>query len=191
MTKGTVKSTLLYEILFLKYYERNALLYRSAPKAMKKTINPSVSMPAYKAPELPELNASQRANLLAYLITTKECMDKLVERSPEDDAVLNAQCVFEVALGILLDGAETVDEYLARDTKVKHSIICGFIVSEENGVASFICPNCGMQTCFPATPENMKCIEDTCVPDCCPVCNAENISLTEKFRNIILGENLY
>ena len=33
-------------------------------------------MPAYKAPELPELNASQRANLLAYLITTKECMDK-------------------------------------------------------------------------------------------------------------------
>ena len=153
----------------------------------KNLVNPSISTPAFKSPELPKLNAAQRANLLSYLITTKECIDKLLEQNPENEDTLNVQCAFDVAICTLLDGSETVEEYLARDPKAKHTILGGFIVSEENGIASFICPSCGMQTSFPATEENMKCIRDTCVPDCCPVCNAENIPDWEKFGNFILG----
>ncbi len=157
----------------------------------KNLVNPSISTPAFKSPELPKLNAAQRANLLSYLITTKESIDKLLEQNPENEDALNVQCAFEVAMNTLLDGSETVEEYLARDTKVRHTNIGGFIVSEENGIASFVCPSCGMQTSFPATEENMDCIKGTCVPDCCPVCNSENISPSEKLGNIIFGGNQF
>lgn len=171
------------------YYERISTvhLWCLVKKLMKKNLVNSSITHAFRAPNLPALNAANRANLFSYLITTKECIDKLLEQNPENEAVLNVQCAFEVAVSTLLDGSETVEEYLARDSKVMHTNIGGFIVSEENGIASFVCPACNMQTSFPATDENMNCIRESCVPDCCPLCNSEDISLSEKLGNIIFG----
>lgn len=171
------------------YYERISTvhLWCLVKKRMKKNLVNSSITHAFRAPKLPALNAANRANLFSCLITTKECIDKLLEQNPENEVALNIQCAFEVAVSTLLDGSGTIEEYLARDTKVMHTNIGGFIVSEENGIASFVCPACNMQTSFPATDENMTCIRESCVPDCCPVCNSEETPLSEKFRNIIYG----
>jgi len=147
----------------------------------------AISTSAFKAPKLPVLNAAQRVILLSHLITTQESIDALLAQDPGNEAALNIQCAFEVAVSSLLDGCETVEEYLKRDTSVKYSNIGGFVVGEENGTAFFVCPNCNTQTSFPATKENMDCIRESSILDCCPVCTSEKLSAKQKLGRIIFG----
>ena len=143
--------------------------------------------PAFKAPKLPVLNASQRIILLSRLITTQESIDALLAQDPGNEAALNIKCAFEVALSSLLDGCESVEEYLERDTLVKYTNIGGFVVGEEDGTAFFVCPRCNTQTSFPATNENMDCIRESSILDCCPVCTSEKLYAKQKLGRIIFG----
>lgn len=137
-------------------------------------------------PALPELDAVGRAKLYKYLMIVRQSFLTYLKLFPNDNGyefVHGTGVLFTAATMALLDGANTVEEYLNRDKTCTYSFTSSHdILIEKDDNASYICPKCKNRVEFPITPENYEILEEWCGTLCCPYC-LEN---DEDIRRVVL-----
>lgn len=146
---------------------------------------------AHTFPELPELSVESRARLFAYIIRVYQSFRTYLKFHPNDEYIYATGSLFSAMTSILLGGSSTVKEFLDRDTSRKYEIVGTDVIVEANGVRSFICPCCGMETHFPADDEQcMSAIRASgSVSMCCPNCSHIRKSLRQSVMDEIFGGN--